>query len=246
MEKRADALLVLFAVAALDALFATALRLGGPVEAAAAYAGIAAVTVMGAIAATLTVRSDARGAWALALAIPATVSASWCVGMCFALEGPMHFIRWAGLWTRGTDTAWLGRLTLIGLACGAAFGVVLALVMRARARDRTLVWTFGATAIVAAISIPVLGLAGVTLASIAQIALAVVARRDVRAMRSAESEWHRRMQLHDALSGWPYRAPEAAPLDLLREMAQSMRDRALGASTVMLATTLIAALATLH
>lgn len=245
MEKRADALVVLFAVAALDALFATALRLGGPIEAAAGYAGIAAVTVMGAIAATLTIRSDARGAWALALAIPATVSASWCVGMCFALEGPMHFIRWAGLWTRGTDTAWLGRLTVIGLACGAAFGVVLALVMRA-GRDRMLAWTFGATAIVGALSIPILGLTGAALASIAQLALAVVARRDVRAMQRAESEWHRSKQLQDAHSGWPYRVPEATPLELLRTMARSIRHQAIGASAVMLATTLIATLAVFH
>jgi hypothetical protein len=230
-------LVVAFAVAALDLLFAATLRLAGPLEPDAVRAGLGAVTLLGALASWLVVRSNARGGFAIATAIPATVSAAWCIGMFFAFQGSMHFIRWAGLSARATDMAWMGRLTLVGIACGTAFGIVLALMMRGQR------WAFGATALVAALSIPLLGLAGAAVSALAQIALATIALRDAREMRTAALDLHHAKQLDDARTGGPYRAPESAPLDILRQAARTLRFRAWGSSAAMMAATLFALVA---
>jgi hypothetical protein len=224
---------VFYSVAALDVLFAAALRLGGPLESSALNVGLCVVTVFGAIGALLAVRSRARGPWVVAIIAPAAIAAAWSIGMCFALGGSMHFVRWAGLWTRGTDTAWLGRLTLIGGAIGIVFGIVLALGMRGRA------WTLGMAALVGACCIPILGIPGAVLAASAQLFLGAVALLDARDMRVAEAKWRHGSQLREVHDG-PYRTTETEPLDRLRALFDDARIRAWGATTTMLLATAIA------
>lgn len=236
-----NGLVVLFAVALLDVLFACAVKVLGPLEPDAFHAGLFGLTVMGAIASTLAVRSNARGGWVVALVVPATLAATWCVAMTFALTGSMHFIRWAGLWTRGTDMAWFTRLTLVGVFGGLVFGTVLALALRDRA------WTFATAALAGAVSIPVLGWSGMVLAAFAQVVLGIVALRDARAMRVAETEWHHGKQLEAArTNGGPYRLPESAPLERLARILRASRIRAWGASSAMLVVTIVAAIITTH
>lgn len=241
----ADRLVVAVVGASVGVLVAGALRLFGELPAGSTAAGVVPAVALGALATRLAIGARARGAWAVATMAPGVVASAWCVAARLAGAGSMTFVRYAGLWTRGTDDAWLLRFTGIGAAAGLACGALLAAIMRARAAsaerptldavERTLAWTFGAAATSSAVAAPFLGRSAGALAAAAALGLAAVAARDVARARWLRAAWASgnaalgpvvhgvlpvtgasvHAGLYDGAPGRPYRGAEATPITLV-------------------------------
>jgi len=164
---------------------------GAPSE--ARFIGAIALAGMASLASWLALQSRARTASALFFATAASVGGAWCAAAYFPTLGSMGFVKWCGLWTRGTDMAWLECFTWIGLAHGIFSGALLALVARAHAvahetidgRDRALALALAGLAFVAAASAASIGLAGCVIAACAEIGLFAVVLRDGARLRFA-------------------------------------------------------------
>jgi len=204
--------IVLSGIALFDLSFAAMLDLCGAIEPGAEHVGLLVLTLMSATTMWLALRSDVRGLSSVALAIPSSVAAAWCVAAAFAASGSMHFIHFAGMSSRGTDTEWIARLTWIGCAHGSIAGAVIALVMRARSNarraidgsDHACAWAFGSVALVGAMSVALVGITACAVTAIAEIALLRIAMRDVRRRDWAERVFTGdRFTLGPALEGVP-------------------------------------------
>lgn len=188
--RRTDALVLVIGVACLDLPFAALMRAAAPDEALALLAGLIALTLAGAVAVGLALRARARGGWVIAIALPASLSASWCAAAAFALQGGMHFVRLWGVFARGTDPDWIKVLSVVALAHAAIVGPALALVLRARGQaldlptrdggQRIAGWAIGTTAFVASASTLALHEYGALVTAACAVALVVVAWRSAR------------------------------------------------------------------